>query len=43
MSVMEEGVRRLQVGPFNRVEGDLEVSLEVADGAVRSARVTATM
>jgi uptake hydrogenase large subunit len=34
---------RLLVGPFNRVEGDLEVSLEVADGQVREARVNATM
>lgn len=34
---------RLLVGPFNRVEGDLEVLLDIADGAVQSARVTATM
>lgn len=34
---------RLLVGPFNRVEGDLEVALEVADGRVRSAHVNATM
>lgn len=34
---------RLLVGPFNRVEGDLEVALDVADGRVRSARVNATM
>ncbi|HJV86658.1 MAG TPA: nickel-dependent hydrogenase large subunit [Noviherbaspirillum sp.] len=34
---------RLIVGPFNRVEGDLEVQLDVADGAVRSARVNAPM
>lgn len=34
---------RLIVGPFNRVEGDLEVTLEVADGAVRSAQVNAPM
>ncbi|WP_407051904.1 nickel-dependent hydrogenase large subunit [Methyloraptor flagellatus] len=33
-------MRRLVVGPFNRVEGDLEVTLDVADGVVRSARVT---
>lgn len=37
------GTRRLRVGPFNRVEGDLELRLDVADGAVRSAQVTATM
>lgn len=32
---------RLVVGPFNRVEGDLEVTLDTADGRVREARVTA--
>lgn len=30
---------RIVVGPFNRVEGDLEVDLEVEDGRVVSARV----
>jgi hydrogenase large subunit len=34
---------RLLVGPFNRVEGDLEVRLDVADGQVRQAWVNATM
>ena len=34
---------RLILGPFNRVEGDLEVQLEVADGRVREARVSAPM
>ena len=34
---------RLIVGPFNRVEGDLEVTLDVADGRVASARVNAPM
>lgn len=34
---------RLIVGPFNRVEGDLEVRLEVAGDRVRSAHVNATM
>ncbi len=34
---------RLIVGPFNRVEGDLEVRLEVTDGRVESAHVNATM
>ena len=29
---------RLIVGPFNRVEGDLEVTLDIADGRVASAR-----
>ncbi|WP_211361549.1 nickel-dependent hydrogenase large subunit, partial [Ideonella azotifigens] len=34
---------RLLVGPFNRVEGDLEVTLELKDGRVDSARVNAPM
>lgn len=34
---------RLIVGPFNRVEGDLEVKLEVAEGHVREARVVSTL
>ena len=34
---------RLLVGPFNRVEGDLEVALEMAEGRVASAQVNATM
>lgn len=34
---------RLIVGPFNRVEGDLEVKLEIADGRVGSARVVSTL
>ncbi|SUZ32040.1 Periplasmic [NiFeSe] hydrogenase large subunit [Roseibaca ekhonensis] len=34
---------RLVVGPFNRVEGDLEVHLDIADGAVTSARVNAPL
>lgn len=34
---------RLIVGPFNRVEGDLEVTLDVADGMVREAHVTAPL
>lgn len=34
---------RLLVGPFNRVEGDLEVSLDVAGGRVSSAQVNATL
>jgi len=34
---------RLVVGPFNRVEGDLEVTLDVQDGRVASARVNAPM
>ncbi|WP_102223861.1 nickel-dependent hydrogenase large subunit [Acidimangrovimonas sediminis] len=34
---------RLVVGPFNRVEGDLEVHLDVTEGQVASARVTAPL
>ncbi|MBA3903242.1 MAG: HupV protein [Rhodocyclaceae bacterium] len=34
---------RLVVGPFNRVEGDLEVTLDIAGGAVRAARVNSPM
>ncbi len=36
-------VKRLIVGPFNRVEGDLEVTLDVADGTVRAAYVNSPM
>jgi hydrogenase large subunit len=36
-------MKRLLVGPFNRVEGDLEVTLDIADGRVGSARVNAPM
>ncbi len=34
---------RLIVGPFNRVEGDLEVRLDVSAGQVRSAQVVSPM
>lgn len=34
---------RLLVGPFNRVEGDLEVSLDISEGRVSRAQVNATM
>ena len=34
---------RLVVGPFNRVEGDLEVALDVAEGRIRSAEVSASL
>lgn len=40
---MSDGARRLVVGPFNRVEGDLEVRLDVADGAVREAFVSSPL
>jgi len=36
-------VTRVVVGPFNRVEGDLEVTLEVEGGSVRSAQVNSTL
>lgn len=39
----EEDTRRLIVGPFNRVEGDLEVRLDIADGLVTEARVNSTL
>ncbi|MCB1389615.1 MAG: nickel-dependent hydrogenase large subunit, partial [Rhodobacteraceae bacterium] len=35
--------RQLLVGPFNRVEGDLEVSLTLADGRVQAARVNSPL
>jgi len=35
--------RRLTIGPFNRVEGDLEVTLEVAEGRVASAQVSSSL
>jgi hydrogenase large subunit len=34
---------RILLGPFNRVEGDLEVSLEVEQGLVASARVNSPL
>lgn len=34
---------QLLVGPFNRVEGDLEIRLDVAEGRVRSAQVNSPM
>ncbi|MCB1774389.1 MAG: nickel-dependent hydrogenase large subunit [Rhodocyclaceae bacterium] len=34
---------RVVLGPFNRVEGDLEVTLDVDDGRVRSARVNSPL
>ncbi len=34
---------RLIMGPFNRVEGDLEVTLDIAQGAVQSAHVNSPM
>lgn len=34
---------RILVGPFNRVEGDLEIALEISNGQVESAQVNSTM
>ena len=34
---------KLVVGPFNRVEGDLEVHLDISDGVVSSAKVNAPL
>lgn len=34
---------RLVIGPFNRVEGDLEVTLDIADGRVARAQVNAPL
>jgi hydrogenase large subunit len=36
-------MRTLVLGPFNRVEGDLEVRLEIADGVVSSAQVNSPL
>lgn len=36
-------MKRIQLGPFNRVEGDLEVSLDVDAGHVVSARVNSPL
>lgn len=34
---------RVLVGPFNRVEGDLELRLDIEDGRIAEARVTTTL
>ena len=34
---------RLVVGPFNRVEGDLEVTLDIDAGRVRAAEVSSSL
>jgi len=36
-------MKRIVVGPFNRVEGDLEVNLDVAEGVVVEARVNSPL
>lgn len=38
-----EAPSRLVIGPFNRVEGDLEVRLDLAEGRVAAAYVTAPL
>ena len=34
---------RIVAGPFNRVEGDLEVSLDIENGIIERAEVTTTL
>ena len=36
-------MKRIIIGPFNRVEGDLEVSLDVEAGLVTAARVNSPL
>ena len=38
-----QGSRRIVIGPFNRVEGDLEVHLEAEDGVVSAAYVNSPL
>ncbi len=40
---MVSAMSRLVVGPFNRVEGDLEIKLDVGDGAVTAAYVNSPL
>ena len=40
---MSDARRRIVVGPFNRVEGDLEVALDIDDGRVAAAYVNAPL
>ena len=40
---MSDARRRIVVGPFNRVEGDLEVTLDIDDGRVAAAYVNAPL
>lgn len=42
-SVLQPQPGRFVVGPFNRVEGDLEVTLDIDAGIVTAARVTAPL
>lgn len=36
-------MKRIVIGPFNRVEGDLEIGLDIEAGTVRSARVNSPL
>ena len=36
-------MKRIQIGPFNRVEGDLEISLDIDAGKVQAARVNSPL
>lgn len=40
---MTEGSRRIIAGPFNRVEGDLEIRLDIANGEVGAAYVNSPL
>ncbi|HML28987.1 MAG TPA: nickel-dependent hydrogenase large subunit, partial [Hyphomicrobium sp.] len=40
---MTERTRRIIAGPFNRVEGDLEIRLDIADGEVGAAYVNSPL
>lgn len=40
---MTEGTRRIIAGPFNRVEGDLEIRLDIRDGEVGAAYVNSPL
>lgn len=39
----EMGQGQLIVGPFNRVEGDLEIRLDIAEGRVSAARINSPL
>ena len=36
-------MKRIQIGPFHRVEGDLEISLDIDAGKVQAARVNSPL
>jgi Ni,Fe-hydrogenase I large subunit len=35
--------KKINISPFNRVEGDLEITIEVKDGKVQNARSKGVM